>query len=1349
MQRRSQNNYEHHQPENLLGQNADFFQALSICCPVGIFSTDTQGRCTYINPIAQSVCGFGVEEILGESWVQFLHPDERESTMTAWVERVFTEGEFCRECRFQSPQGAIRWVQVKSSQLRDRQGNLIGSVNTVEDITECQTALVECKQAQENQLQEQSKILEAILSASVDHIYIFDRTGRYRYISEGGAAVLGLQPKDFVGKTGRELSFPVDITEIIERFNTQIQTVISTEQPLRGETAYLATNGMHYYEYILTPLQHPDQGIEGAIAISRDITERKRAEAALQQSEQRLRLAQRAANVGTWEWNLQTNEVSWSEGIWRLLGLEHNCEQPGIKAWADFIHPGDRERTMQNVEAIFAQGEDYYDEFRIIRADGSIRWLASIGQVIRNPHRQVERFLGVNIDISDRKYAEEALETNLAQLEAVINSMTEGLVMVDPQGNVLMFNPAALAMHGFQSVEEVRQPVEFFANLFKVQELDGSPVALADWPISRALAGEVFSRRRLRLHRLDTGKRWVAEYGGTPVRNKTGDVILAIVTSGDVTLQYEAEEALRASEERFQAFMAHSPAAAWITDVNGRMIYLNPTYFRMFKFSESDVIGKSIFEIYDPEFAQQFFENIRTVARTNQVVEAIETAPRPDGTVGEFLVYKFPILNSSEQAMVGGVAIDITEQQAALRDRNNAQQEREQLLIREQAARVEAETAQEQITKILESITDGFIAFDREWRFTYVNYEGTRTLGRSRKELLGKNVWEEFPELAETSFGKLYKRAIAQEEPLELEDYYPPFDAWFSVRAYPFPGGLALYFLNISDRKRAEAKIAALNRDLQKRVDELQTLFEVIPIGILIAEDLEFKNVRANPAFAHILGIANGENASYTPPSGSSSLSYQVFRNGRKLAPAETPLRYAAIHGVEVEGAEVDILRHDGTLFNLYGYAAPLFDEQGKSRGAIGAFLDITERKVAEAEREQLLERERVARETAESANRVKDEFLAVLSHELRTPLNPILGWTRLLRTGKVDRQKTALALETIERNVKLQTQLIEDLLDVSRILQGKMTLNVCPVDLAVTIEAAKETVRLAAEAKSIQIQTELEPTSKQVMGDPNRLQQVVWNLLTNAVKFTPPGGQVHVKLEYVGTDAQITVKDTGKGISPEFLPYVFDTFRQADGTITRKFGGLGLGLAIVRHIVEMHGGSVRAQSPGEEQGAKFTVRLPLLSTTVQPNQNGNALQDSPNLSGIQILVVDDEPDSRELISFVLSTAGAQVTTAASAREALEILQKSRFDILVCDIAMPEMNGYMLIQQVRAWAVEQGGQIPAIALTAYAGELNRQQAIAAGFQHHISKPLEPEELIGAIALLLNIAVSSSYTGGTQ
>ncbi|MFN6514695.1 MAG: response regulator [Nostoc sp. CreGUA01] len=371
-------------------------------------------------------------------------------------------------------------------------------------------------------------------------------------------------------------------------------------------------------------------------------------------------------------------------------------------------------------------------------------------------------------------------------------------------------------------------------------------------------------------------------------------------------------------------------------------------------------------------------------------------------------------------------------------------------------------------------------------------------------------------------------------------------------------------------------------------------------------------------------------------------------------------------------------------------------------------------------------------------ANRIKDEFLAVLSHEIRTPLNPILGWAKLLRSNKLDREKTALALETIERNAKLQTKLIEDLLDISRILRGKLSLNVCPVDLATIIRAAMETVRLSAEAKLIQIYSALDPAVGQVFGDAGRLQQIVWNLLSNAIKFTPEGGQVEIYLEQIDFQVQIRVKDTGKGISPDFLPYVFETFRQADSATTRKFGGLGLGLAIVRYLVEMHGGIVLAESLGEGHGATFIVRLPMILTdSIDSNKENDGIATyTPTFNNLKILVVDDDPDSLELISFVLEHSGATVTPVSSAIEVLEILPKLQPDLLVSDIGMPEMDGYMLLRQIRLMSPEQGGKIVAIALTAYAGEGNEQRAMEAGFQAHISKPIDPVQLIETIANLV-------------
>ena len=493
-------------------------------------------------------------------------------------------------------------------------------------------------------------------------------------------------------------------------------------------------------------------------------------------------------------------------------------------------------------------------------------------------------------------------------------------------------------------------------------------------------------------------------------------------------------------------------------------------------------------------------------------------------------------------------------------------------------------------------------------------------------------------------------------------------------------------------------------------------------------------------------------------------ISYELFLAG--LHPDDRDRMHQAVQGaihpasdgkLDTEYRTLGIV--DGKERWIAAKGQAYFNSAGEAVRFIGTVLDITQKKQVEVEREQLLDRERAARAQAEAANRIKDEFLAVLSHELRTPLNPILGWTKLLKSGRCDPTKTQQALDAIERNAQLQAQLIEDLLDVSSILQGKLTLNVAPVDLADAIANAIDTMRLAANAKSIQIQAQLPPAMPFVMGDAARLQQVVWNLLSNAVKFTPAGGRIEVRLEQgergdgeergdsveisslsYASYAQIAVSDTGIGIQPGFLPYVFDYFRQEDSSTTRKFGGLGLGLAIVRQIVELHGGTISVDSLGEGQGTTFTVRLPIQKPV--PKQLMKPLEVSDRtpipapLEGLRILVVDDELDSLELISFMLQQEGAAVTDAASVSEALQALTKANYDVLISDIGMPDLDGYQLIRQMRSLPPEQGGQIGAIALTAYAGELNQKQALAAGFQMHISKPVEPEELIGAIVNLI-------------
>jgi signal transduction histidine kinase/ActR/RegA family two-component response regulator len=421
---------------------------------------------------------------------------------------------------------------------------------------------------------------------------------------------------------------------------------------------------------------------------------------------------------------------------------------------------------------------------------------------------------------------------------------------------------------------------------------------------------------------------------------------------------------------------------------------------------------------------------------------------------------------------------------------------------------------------------------------------------------------------------------------------------------------------------------------------------------------------------------------------------------------------------------------------------SPVKDSTGRVIGVSKIARDITSFKRVEQQREQLLEAERAARAEAERISLMKDEFLATLSHELRTPLNAILGWSQLLAFGDADEDDLRQGLDAIERNARAQTKLIEDLLDMSRIISGKIRLDVQLMEVPPALEAAVDSVRPSAEVKGIELRTILDPRAGPVTGDPTRLQQIVWNLLTNAIKFTPKGGKVDVILERVNSHLEITVRDSGAGIKPEFLPQVFERFRQGDSSTTRSHGGLGLGLSIVKNLVELHGGGVRVKSAGEGQGATFIVSLPL--APIRDKERGvhpatarahGVNPDRLQLEGVKVLVVDDEADARQLIKRVLSQCNALVMTADGAAEGLEMLRSERPDILVSDIGMPQMDGYDFMRQVRSLPVQEGGRTPAIALTAFARSEDRTRAMLAGYQVHIAKPIEPQELLATVGSL--------------
>ena len=461
------------------------------------------------------------------------------------------------------------------------------------------------------------------------------------------------------------------------------------------------------------------------------------------------------------------------------------------------------------------------------------------------------------------------------------------------------------------------------------------------------------------------------------------------------------------------------------------------------------------------------------------------------------------------------------------------------------------------------------------------------------------------------------------------------------------------------------------------------------------------------------------------------------------LALVESRIGQLSMPGAVLEPVEQRWKRFDGTTVDVESVAAEVSWQGGQGVQII--LRDITVRKLEDRERASLLASERAARSIAEHANRMKDEFLATLSHELRTPLNAILGWANILRQNGGSQTDLEQGLDVIERNARIQTKLIEDLLDMSRIVAGKLRLEVQQTMPIGFVEQALQTIGPTAEAKGITITQALDVKAGPIYGDPQRLQQVVWNLLTNAIKFTPRGGTVHVTLSRVETNVEISVTDSGQGITPEFLSSVFDRFRQADASLTRRHGGLGIGLSIVKQLVELHGGTVDASSTGTGQGATFTVRLPIAAGQIRRDQPVQpvppSVREEPrpridiDLGGVKVLVVDDQLDSTNLVARVLSECGATVVPANTAESAVAAVQAEKPDVLISDIGMPDVDGYELLRQVRMLAPDQGGRVPAVALTAFARSEDRTRSLLAGYSVHVSKPVEPHELVATVASL--------------
>jgi len=1254
-----------------------------------------------------------------EWWIEHLHPDDREKVVASFQEALAGTGDrWVAEYRYQKPDSSYAHILDRGSILRNQTGNAIRVIGTLFDATAQKQVEAELRQ-QKEYLRLANERFQFAARAVNALIYDWQIDTNRVERTDGLTSILGysLSEAEPTYDWWRDRIHPDDV----ERIDQETATALSQGDSYQVE--YRILHKSNHYIHILDQglvVVRDDQGHPiRVIGSTIDISDRQRTEATLKQRETDLRLITDAipALIAYVDSDCRYRFVNRAFTTW----FGYPAEQLIGQSVADFVGATLYEYMRRDIEAALA-GESVKVEMWMPFKDGGSRYVSRQYIPDSDPQGNVKGFYAFINDITDLKQTEAALGEREQRFSTLFNGM-EDWVLVYPltadnqPGQLIEVNEQACKRLGYSRQELLT---------LSVADVVDFPLANLNLSFQKLL-----QEKRVvveSVHRTKDGQKIPVEVSSTLFMLDGLPTVQSICR--DITERKQAKKALRLSQERFRVAQDLSLDGFTILkslrNPAGKIIdfewsYVNPMAAKMLNHSVSELLGQRLLNILPGnQTNSDLFECYVNVVETGDPHD-IEVRYESEGIVGWF--------RNMAVKLDDGVAIsfsDITEQKQA------------------EFALRKSETV---LNAFIASSPIGMAFFDHDLRYLYANEALATMNGVPLSHHLGCTLWEVVPQMA-SEFAPLLRQILQTRQSVlnfEFQGEVQP-GIYHHTLANHFPVclpdgellGVGVTVMEISELKRVEAALRMSEAFAHARVQELETLMEITPAALWIAHDPDCHQMTANRMAYNLMRMPLGSVTTATPADGSHPLPFKQYKNGQEFLPEDLPMQRAARTGQEIID-EIELVFEDGTVRFIYGKAVPLYHDSGEVRGVIGAFVDITERKQAEREREQLLARERAARKEAESANRIKDEFLAILSHELRSPLNPILGWTKLLRSRQFDQAATDKALATIERNATIQIQLVDDLLDVARILRGKVSLTRHRLDLAITIKAAIETVHLAAEAKSIQIQTHFIGKVGLIDGDSGRLQQVVWNLLSNAVKFTPSGGQVEVTLAAVDDFAQITVSDTGIGISADILPHIFDYFRQADSSMTRQFGGLGLGLAIARHIVDLHDGIIQAESPGEGQGATFTVRLPLLPDKKQRIRrnahDSQGMSDTIPLKGIRVLVVDDEADTRELLTIILQQAGAEVITMASAQEVLSQFNQLTLDILVSDIGMPQMDGYRLLQQIRGMSLPQAN-VAAIALTAYAGDSNQQKALAAGFQQHLAKPIAPKDLIQAIARLM-------------
>ena len=1089
--------------------------------------------------------------------------------------------------------------------------------------------------------------------------------------------------------------------QVWDNISCQIETVLRENICSQNENLRLIVEQNNhqqenYFTFEYSPILDDDGGVNGIFCTCIPETEPKlielqqkfdsekepkQATSVLKESEARFRQMAETIESVFWLHDLQTHNLLYlSPAFEQIWGRSPQYIYDDSRNLIETIHPEHREQIQTAPERCLANNGNI-EEYRIIRPDGSIRWIRDRGFVVNDENGQPYRLAGVAEDITAEKQAAEALREQETRLQFMLECSQIGEWDLDLTTQPYTANRSLKhdQIFGYESLLP-DWSYEIFLNYVHPDDREH-----VDNSFKQTLSTYVDWDFECRITRGDGKNAWISARGSV-YRDSNGIPIRLIGSVTDITERKKADEQLRESERRLRRLVDSNMFGVVIGDSFGGLRYANDYLLNIIGYSIEEVeSGQVRWDVLTPpEFAPLDAKAVEELSTKGVCNPYEKIYLHKDGRQIPILIGA-ALLNepfSINQEVVAFV-IDLTQLKQVTEERD----------------------------RFFNLSGDMLGIANLKGYFTQVNPAWERKLGLTPAELTSK-PYIEFVHPDDRSFTIAEAEKLARGiSTIGFENRYRAKDGsyhWISWNVSSFLEQQVLYAVarDVTEQKQSEAAL---------RESELnfRTLADSMPQIVWTARADGF------------LDYYNQRWFDYT----GMTLEQTIGWGWEPVLHPDDQQKCVDVWSESVRTGndyhiEYRFKRASDAQYRWFlGRAIPLRDENGQITKWFGSSTDIHDQKIAQ--------------ETAEQANRIKDEFLAVLSHELRTPLNPILGWAKILRKDrdKINPNKIELALETIERNAKLQTQLIDDLLDISKIIRGKLSLNEAPVNLATVIEAALETVRLAAEAKSITIHTAKPSLIGTVNGDAGRLQQVVWNMLSNAVKFTPQNGHIWITLTQVENRVQIQIKDTGKGINREFIPYLFEHFRQEDSATTRKFGGLGLGLAIVRQLVELHGGTVKADSAGVGQGAVFIVEIPTLSVTNSTEIFSEANQSSPDLNGINILVVDDEVDSLEIITFILEQEGAIIATAVSASEAIESIAKSTPDLIISDIGMPEIDGYQLIEKIRA--SENFKSIPAIAVTAYASETDEQKAITAGFQRHVSKPIDTNAIVDMVIDLTN------------